>query len=501
VQGLRILSMGVSRGNKRSTIGLRWRTLFVIPPTVLSALHCRVSIQPGLLRGAAACGSKVRDFRKIKGSALLAVLCITVVLGISLASYLTVCYRTLEMSSRALRSGYSVTLAENGLEEALWALNKNDWSAWTLNGTTATRTIGGFAFDNGVSGQVNVRIESYDGSAGTRTVTATGTLTTPDGATSRRTLTSSSVQAPLLVNAVAATTGNVTFSSGGTIDSYDSIAGSYESQSPRYSAIVVSNASSAGGATIQLTNAQVKGYVASTFAAGPSFGSGARVIGPTTSNTVKIDSARISTSPYQPVFTIKTISGAGTVLANPSTGSTTTIGSPAATNPEIFYSSGLDMTGGTKIKINGPVRLVINGDLNIGRGGGTPSIEITPNGTLEVFTTGNIAIHGNGIENVTKDPRRVAIFSTNTLTGSDMNTMSTAVPYYGIIYMPAGQFNLLGSATVYGAVVAKGVAFTGAAPVVHYDEQLRNVVWNGIETPFSISNWRESTASGSGSGE
>ncbi|MEX2045464.1 MAG: hypothetical protein WD941_08940 [Opitutus sp.] len=425
-----------------------------------------------------------------KGSALLATLCITVVLGISLASYLTVCYRTLEMSSRALRSGHSVTLAENGMEEALWALNNNTWTGWTLNGTTASRTFTGFTFDNGVTGQISVTVLSYNGGAGVRTITATGTLTASNGTTSSRTLTSSSAQAPLLVNAIAGTTGNVSFSSGGTIDSYDSSLGTYASQTPGYSAIVASGATATTSATVQLTNAQIKGYVASTFSSGPSVSTGALVKGPTTPGTVKIDPDRISTSPYQPVFNIKSVTGTGTVLSNPVTDSTTTIGSPSDTSPAIYYSTGLNMIGTTKIIVNGPVRLAVTGAFYVGLYGGTPSIEVTANGSLEIVSNGDIAIYGGGINNLTNDPKRVAILSTNTLTAPDMNT---TVPLYGVIYTPTGQFNLLGNSTVYGAVVAKKVVFSGTAPAVHYDTQLRNVVLSGIETPFAVSSWREST--------
>ncbi len=448
------------------------------------------TVSPSATRtGCATASGDARNSRE-KGSALLAALCVTVVLGISLASYLTVCYRTLEMSTRSLRSGHSVTLAENGLEEALWALNKNDWSGWSLAGTTASRTFSGFTFDNGVTGSISVVVTSYNGSAGPRTISATGTLSMPDGSTVSRTLESASAQVPLLVNAVAATTGNVTFSSGGTIDSYDSSLGVYDPLNPGYSAIVASNATASGSATVQLTNAQVKGYVASTFGAGPSVSTGARVFGPETPSTVKIDSARVTSSPYQPVFSIKSISGTGTVLANPTTGSTTTLGSPSATSPDIYYSSGLNLTGTTKIIVDGPVRLVVSGSFYIGLYGGSPSIEVTSNGTLEVFSSGDLAIYGGGITNQSKDPKRVAIFSTNTLTAPDMNT---TVPYYGIIYTPTGQFNVLGNSTIYGAVVAKKVAFTGTAPAVHYDVQLRNVVLSGLETPFAVSNWREST--------
>ena len=279
---------------------------------------------------------------------MLAALCFATVLAIALGSYLTVCYRTLALSSRSAQDTHSIELAETGMEEALWALNKNDWSTWTIAGTTANKTLSGFSFESGSTGTISLTVTSYDGSAGTRTVTVTGTTQATDGTSVSRTLSSTSAQAPLFVNAVAATTSNVVFSSAGTADSYDSSLGTYASQTPTYSAVIASTATAPTAATVQLVNAQIKGYVASNYSGGPSYSTSGRVYGPTTPVATKIDTTRVSTSPYQPIFSIKTISGSGTTLSNPTLNSTTTIGNAADTVPAIYYSSGLDLRGTTK---------------------------------------------------------------------------------------------------------------------------------------------------------
>jgi len=425
-----------------------------------------------------------------RGSALLAALCFATVLAIALGSYITVCYRTLELSTRTLQGTQTIELAETGMEEAIWALNKNDWSTWTISGTTATKTLTGFSYDNQVTGRINLTVASYDGSAGPRTLTVSGTTERPDGTTQTRTLTATSAPAPLFVNAIAATTSTVVFSSGGTVDSYDSALGNYASQTPTYSAIVASDATPAGSATVQLVNAQIKGHVASLFSGGPSYSTGATLKGPATPEATKIDSSRISSSPYQPVFTIKNISGAGTTLENPATGSVTTLGSPSDTSPQIFYSTGLDLTGTTRIVIDGPVQIVVAGAFYVGLNGGSPSIEVTANGTLEVFVSSDIAIYGNGISNQTEDPSRMAIYGTNNLSVPDMNT---ATPYHGVIYTPSGNFTVAGNSTIHGAIVAKKVSLTGSAPAIHYDVNLRKSVFAGVQTPFAISDWRETT--------
>lgn len=107
-----------------------------------------------------------------RGSVLLVALCFVTVLGISLASYVAVCSRAMQISNRTAQTGLSRQLAEMGLEEALRAFNKNDWSDWTngsavdwtVSGTTATATLTFPAgtFGQGVTGSVKIRVDNYN---------------------------------------------------------------------------------------------------------------------------------------------------------------------------------------------------------------------------------------------------------------------------------------------------------------------------------------------------
>lgn len=457
-----------------------------------------------MLAAVMVCPRSEKQMASERGAALLAAMCFAAVLAIALGSYITMCYRSLEMSTRNMSSTHSVELAEVGMEEALWALNKSDWSGWTIVGTTATKTISGFTYDNGVTGSVTATITNYDGSSGTRTLSVTGTTTLDDGTTTSRTVSSTSAKAPLFVNAVAATaartasTGSVTFTSGGTVDSYDSSLGDYTSQTPTYSAVLSSSATAPSSATVGLVNAQVKGYAASNYSGGPSYSTSATLRGPSTPLTTKIDTARISSSPYQPTFSILTPSGSGTTISSPAAGTTLTLGAAGETTPRLYYCSNIDMrAANTKIQVNGPVQLVITGtgSFYVGLNGGdsTTQIQIASTGSLEVFTGGDIAIYKGGISNATKDPKKCAIYGTYTGTAPDMNT-STA--FYGVVYLPYADFKVISNNAIYGSLVANKVQFTGTAPVVHYDLNLRTVAstdFRGLEQPFAVSSWRETS--------
>lgn len=429
---------------------------------------------------------------------MLAALCFVSVLALSLGSYITVCYRTLELSSRTMQSTRSVELAEAGLEEALWALNKDDWSTWTVAGATATKTLTGFSFDGGASGTVELSITNYDGSdliAGVaRTVRVTGTVVQSDGTTVSRTLTSSSQPAPLFVNAVAAvgSTGRVRFRSGGTVDSYDSSLEDsggnlipYASQTPGFSAIVSSASTSTTTDPIQLTNAQVKGYVSNLLGLdGITYSASAKIVGPTTPAATKIDSERISVSPYQPVFDEIVPSGAGTTLPS----GAATIGTAGATSPTLYYATDLALSGSSQIlTIDGPVIISVSDDVTIAS---NARIRITSNGSLRLHLGGDLSIKGNGIENQTLRPKNLIII--NTRTTWESYEMSTSQPFYGVIYTPVSSLTINTTQTIYGAIVAKSVT-TGSSvsPVIHYDISLRNEVFDGIDIPFAITDWRE----------
>jgi hypothetical protein len=361
------------------------------------------------------------------------------------------------------------------MEEALWALNKMDWSGWTVSGSTATKTITGFTFDGDVTGQINLVV------TGARTATSTGTTTqSGTGITVTRTLTSNWNSAPLLVNAVAATSGTIRFAGSGTVNSYDSRTGAYSDATAGYSAILSSGSTSTSGNAVQLTNAQVMGYVA-TVDTGPSYGTSARVYGPTTPLTTKIDPNRLSTSPYQPLFTELVPTGAGWSALS---GHNETIGTNGATTSSYYYSMGLAIDNET-ITVAGPVVLVVVGNLDITS---TARFRITTGGSLQLHVTGNIAIGGAGMQNETTLPKNMVLISTAAATA----TMATSVSYHGVIYAPNTALTVSGTQIIYGAMVVQSATFS-ATPTIHYDVALRDNVLRGVTTPYAISDLRETT--------
>jgi hypothetical protein len=167
---------------------------------------------------------------------------------------------------------------------------------------------------------------------------------------------------------------------------------------------------------------------------------------------------------------------------------TATVGSPSDTTPRIYYDTNTRIYNGTTLTVDGPVILVVSGYFNIED---TSAIIVTTNGSLAVYFSGDLLLSGNGIRNDTKLPKRVALFGSSTV---DLSLdFAPTLPFYGVINTPGASLTLKNNVIIYGAVVAKNVTFSGTAPVVHYDVDLRNTVFSGLQTPTIISDWHEVT--------
>jgi len=133
----------------------------VVPPLGLSHLCPSVSI----------CGSN--RLGSSRGTVTLVALCFVAVMGITLAGYIAVCSRAMNLSNRTFQTNLSKQLAEVGVDEALRAFNKNNWADWSSSGTAADWTVSGTAatcnltfpagkFGQGVTGSVKIRIDNYN---------------------------------------------------------------------------------------------------------------------------------------------------------------------------------------------------------------------------------------------------------------------------------------------------------------------------------------------------
>lgn len=321
--------------------------------------------------------------------------------------------------------------------------------------------------------------------------------------------------APLFPNALGATDA-ISLGAGGTIDSYDSIS-DLNASTKGYSAVVASAYTT--NPAVYDYGAKIQGYVsapsASTSPYAPlvSFGSNAEVKGTAaTPSPTKADPTRISRSPSIPQFA-PLPSASGGLSGNWSTtpkgtaidfstfaaGSTVNLGTAGSTTASRYNCSNLTVDGSpiSRININGPVILYVQGNLLVG--GSTDNsahrIVVTAAGSAEIHVGGRISVNltSGGFENVTKDPKKLTIIA-DTTGGGVLNYSDGDTDFYGTIYAPYttnsdGVLIDNSNVQIFGAISAKKITSSNDTNL-HYDTSLRYAQIPGVDQPYSITSWR-----------
>lgn len=421
---------------------------------------------------------------------------------------------------------YRCISANNGSNPST---NSSKWSStsnslWDPNGSYSSSSYvsyGGVWYDCILAPTANQspNNSTYWTAMGAPVVYAEGQVTLSDNTTPIKTQLRATLDpAPLFPNALAATS-TLTIKGGGTVDSYDSSLGTYASQTPGYSAVLAATGTSNPAVTV--TSTTVQGYVAappassSPYAPMWNYGGSAVLTGSIASG---VDLTRVSRSPSIPQFDILPSSGLatafsvgnffkGTAIPAPTAADMTlNLGTPGAAVPSVYhYDTGLQVKSGDSsfyktININGPVILYINGYLRANTGG---SFIINTNGSAEIHFATNFRCYSGcgGFINRTKDPKKLLLLGDGSTSSAcymypftDPSGLDNS--FYGTIYLPnttaTDGLTIYTGVVIYGAISAKNITFDAEA-TVHYDTSLRYTVLSGVNSPYSITQWRELT--------
>jgi hypothetical protein len=472
-----------------------------------------------------------RRMKNERGYLTLTALSLTTVIGISLASYISLCYQSYLLSYRLFQVAQCRQLAETGLEEALWALNNNTTSgwtanagpssnvAWTLSGTTQSCMITGYQLGEGASGQVIVTVANYNclfntpTPSPTPTITATAVITLPTGAQLTKTLSAPFKPAPLFPNAIGITNDGSSTLLIQKASTFDSCAPTavFGGPSSYAATIAAPNIDFDHSSTRTIT---AYGYVANFANAGTFvYNSNSSVFGPTSPASPKIDANRINGSAFVPMYTVAVPSaalfGAQTFPPPPNP---PVIGTLGAT--ELWYVYGdlwIDGVGSgsnySKVQVQGHVILVITGRLGMPLSGSTGYIEVLPDSQLEIFVGSDTVISqgGGGFRNDTGSPKNLVIYGatsphTFVYNSGFTDPANPGVSFCGIIYS-AGNigFYVNTPMVIYGAILGNSnVTFQGSGSLqFHYDRSLLDLPmdWSlgvrvpwfaGVKTPFVL---------------
>jgi hypothetical protein len=450
--------------------------------------------------------------RAQRGSLLIVAMLLCAVIGISLASYLTLGRTGLQLSNRALYNNAAMNLAENGLEQAVFALNKTvadptyNWSyaGWTpVDTTDARQKWENYNFGQGATGEVRAYVYNYQNGASPKIITRS--IVSLGGGSSKTIEKWIEVQLRKTSKFANGLVAKQTISFSGTNASVNSWNSDPDNNPATaaipYSAGVKHDKGSVGSISVAVNsvlvnNADIWGYAA-TGGALPSVGSNG-LIGPFGTASGTMNMANVSTdfaASFDPVTAppgaYSNYGGAITDdLSLPRAG----IDNVAADGYYYIEADSINYTNKT-LTITNKVILKLNNVLTgIDIGGGSGALNINAGAELQVYTAGSIKIAGQGLMNggttaaTANQPSKCQIYGTKTVGSQDIDIAGNGA-LVAVVYAPQGSVKINGNGDVCGSVVANDIKVVGNA-AFHYDEALAN--FGGLN-PYRVSKWKELT--------
>ena len=421
------------------------------------------------------------------GSVLTLALVITLVAGFITMSYLQSALTGLRLSESILHQSSLLNLAEAGAEEALHAINFDEWQNWQSQGSQRVLLSQNIDLGRGFTGRYLVIIS--DLTENFARINVESRITDP-----RR-------NEPLRKQIQMELGARSLFANGWTSERFIHINGnnfrvdsfnSLEVPDGIYDPIYSRDNGSIGSVevseitTIDIGNSTIYGSVA-TAGTFPDFGPNAHIIGADTPSGVRIDESRVilDFSAHLEPVSAPSITGAMTALP-PAVSNVTTIGNPDGT-VETYLLSELNLKNNETLVIDGPVVIVTDGEIDL-RG----TVEITENGSSTVYFGGNFNVAGNGIVNETNYARNLVLFGTHTAPGSQLVLGGNAA-MIAAIYAPKTAMRLDGGGSrgrFIGAAVAYSITVNGGRSGYgfHYDEALADQFTSGS---MRLLEWRE----------
>lgn len=435
-------------------------------------------------------------------NALVIAIILIAIIGIDLASYLSLVRGNYRSNWRSLSWNMAISLAEAGAEEAMAHLNQNGTNGlgtqgWTLdNGYYwMTRTLGDGYYTVGIqSGNSNPVIEAkgYAGIPGA-IASAPGPFYAAVGVPAPapsptyilRHIRIATTNAPLFSKALVAKAtidlhGNNVYS-----DSFDSLNPLYSTnglyiQSKRRDNGDIATISGLTN-SVAVGNANIYGNVAT----GPG---GSMLIGPNgvVGSLAYINGGGTGVQPghFSDDMNVWFKDVDPPFATAPPPPANVTIG---GTNYDYVLGNGdyqlssLNYSGQNSVLVNGSATLYVTGNFGLS---GQATLIIAPNATLKLYIGGSADFTGQAIVNNTGRAVNVQFYGLPTCTSFKISGNGT---FTGVVYAPSASFENKGNGDYVGAVVCRDAVMTGNGNF-HYDESLGR---NGPRRGFVPIDWRE----------
>ncbi|MDD8026713.1 MAG: hypothetical protein PHI34_09360 [Acidobacteriota bacterium] len=376
------------------------------------------------------------------------------------------------LAEKDFRETSALTLAEAGIDRAIWELNYGTISSWS--GTTSARTLdlSSVATSDGTTaGGVSVTVSNP--SSNNPVVVATGTVAWTGGQTVTRRV------RVVLEHGFKSFFDFGVFGDDGFdlhgnayIDSYNSGDGAYDPANYRSRGNVGTNAGEHWDVVL-LNNTIVHGDAATGYESNPE-----DVIRLANAATITGEKTALSAVKPLPPITAPSLTARGAL--------TTTTGSTGTVITESGTYTSFTMANNSKVTISGDVTLYIDGNFLMDA---NSTLEITPGSTVEIILgNGTFEQRSNTtINNLTRDAKALAILGTSDFTSMIWNANSG---FYGVVYAPYANIDYAANGDFFGSLVCNYLSLSSETGI-HYDESL--AAWEKYgttSTSYVVKSWQ-----------
>ncbi len=461
--------------------------------------------------------------RSQRGSALIFTLILAIIVCSAAAAYLRTVMLETRLSTSSLNLNRALHLAEAGIDEALLALNNATSGSWSSAGIDAIshtiehRSDGTpIQLGGGATGTIKIRIDDPTGEH--PVVIAEGIVDHPIAGKVKRQV---KVEITRTVESGAGISAsddgggvgmglvsknNIVMNNSAYVDSFDSDVGPWNLNTNRGDKILVASVSG----NIQIQNSNIFGQTAVGGGSknAVSVTQGSLTNGETSAGT-RFDQNLITTNvsinlPAAPASPTNSGATAGQALPQNIPNGVTTLGSPGATTPTYYYTTGqnVNLSGNAAFKIVGPVVLVVNGQLSLNGDG--IQVEDSGNASLRLYVSGNINANGNGntpaFNNKTGKANNLVIIA-NGAAGQNLAVNGAGNSTFAF-YGPSYNVNVNGNGHISGSIVANYISLGGS---FHYDHRVdplapgtrrENALTSEDIVRYQVTTWRELTGRG-----
>jgi len=378
-----------------------------------------------------------------------------------------------KLTNKSYKSSAALSLAEAGVERAIWELNYGDISTWAGDISLRTMTISSFQTPDGnVIGDIEIRVEDPDGD--NPVVSSLGTVALVESrvlSKCARVVLEEEKYKPW-INGIFGDE-ELDFSSNAYVDSYDSRDGTYGGSNMGSEGHVGTNGTHYGCIDLD-SNARIYGNALS----GPESDPGDVII--MRGNAEIFGEMDSLSEPHD----MPSVPLPGGLLYN---GDYFLGGNDSDTISQSGEYSSFRLDSNCTVTITADVTLYITGEFSMLS---NSQLDIADGVKVTIYLGGSFVQESNTqINNLSEDPTNLLILGTDSFNGEmEWNSNSQ---FWGSVYAPKADMHLNSNADFYGSISAKSFDCDSNSRI-HYDLALAALALDGVDgTPFKIKSWQE----------